>query len=469
MQGLMYLFVMYAIKKCCFWEEKAAKELFPCLSDVAVFRGEPSGGILFYAPLSLEEPLGLHEAYAVSLCDGYHSISAIEDQLRIKFGLTLEEADEKVLRILRKAISIGAIELREVPGRNRKRKFRDPILQKIFPLSPPKSVIWYVTQKCNLRCQHCFMEGGLKTSEELSEEKARKLIDELGDMRILYLSISGGEPFLREDLFDLIDRAASYGMRVDIASNGTLIDKETVRRLVNSSVFQVQVSIDGSERVHNLFRGNNRAFKISAEAVRRMLDEGIMVSISHTVRKGLVNEAEWVIDWAVAMQCAGVKIIPFYPVGRGRKKVAEYVLAKEDISQLFAMIEEKRKAVPFGFQIYTEMDYLKTPTGSQEPGNFMYCPAGRETLAIYPDGTLYPCPFLTGFRTGKWPEDTIENVWFHSPNLALIRGFTAVEVDGECRQCQYKNLCGGGCRAFARFFGSKIGSFDPYCMVSERK
>lgn len=460
---------MYDVKKYHSRERKSYDKLFPDLSDSAVFRHEPSGGILFYAPLSLEEPLGLQEAFIVSLCDGCNSISAIKDQLKIKFGLTQEEADSKTYEILGKAINTGAIELMEVPKEERKRKFGDTLLQKSFPLSPPRNVIWYVTKKCNLHCQHCFLEGGTKALRELSEKEAKKLIDELGNLRILYLSMSGGEPFLREDLFELIDHAASYGMRVDIASNGTLIDKETVRRLVRSRVFQVQVSIDGSEQVHNLFRENCRAHKASVKAVRRMLDEGIMVSISHTVRKGLVSEAEKVIDWAVAMQCAGVKIIPFYPVGRGKKIAAQYVLTKEDISQLYAMIEEKRKAVPLGFQIYTEMGYMKAPAGSNNKGNFMYCPAGKETLAVYPDGTLYPCPFLTGFAVGKWPEDSLENVWFHSPDLALLRRFNAEEVDGKCGQCLYKTLCGGGCRAFAHYFGSAIDSFDPYCMASEEK
>lgn len=460
---------MYDAKKYHSGERKSYDKLFPDLSDSAVFRQEPSGGILFYAPLSLEEPLGLHEAFVVSLCDGCNSISAIKDQVRIKFGLTQEEADSKTYEILEKAINTGAIELKDAPKKGRKRKFRDTILRKQLTISPPKSVIWYVTKKCNLHCQHCFLEGGRKALGELSEKEANKLIDEFGEMHILYLSMSGGEPFLRDDLFELIDHAASYGMRVDIASNGTLIDKETVRRLVRSRVFQVQVSIDGSEQVHNLFRGNNKAFKTSAKAVRRMRYEGIMVSISHTVRKGLVREAEKVIDWAVAMQCAGVKIIPFYPAGRGKKIAEQYVLTKDDISQLYGMIEEKRKNVPFGFQIYTEMDYVKTPAGLHKKGNFMYCPAGKETLAIYPDGTLYPCPFLTGFAVGKWPEDTIENVWFHSPDLALLRRFTAAAFDGKCQQCQYKTLCGGGCRAFAHYFGSAIDSFDLYCMASEVK
>lgn len=106
---------MYDAKKYHSGERKSYDKLFPDLSDSAVFRHEPSGDILFYAPLSLEEPLGLQEAFVVSLCDGCNSISAIKDQVRIKFGLTQEEADSKTYEILEKAINTGAIELMEVP------------------------------------------------------------------------------------------------------------------------------------------------------------------------------------------------------------------------------------------------------------------------------------------------------------------------------------------------------------------
>ncbi|NMB70895.1 MAG: radical SAM protein [Bacteroidales bacterium] len=443
----------------------ANRELIPILSDSAVFRRESWGGILFFSPLSLEEHLGLKEAFVISLCDGMHTISTIESLLKEKFGLSQEDSEATVSGVIRKAIHAGAVELIGFPKKEAKRKIWDKILQVPCTLNAPKSVMWYITQKCNLRCQHCFLEGCPKASHEFSEEDAKRLMDELGRMGVLYLSLSGGEPFMRKDLFRLIEYASSYGMRVDIASNGTLIDKDMVKKIASSHVFQVQVSIDGLEKVHNSFRANNEAFKASAEAVRRMLDEGIMVTISHTVRKGLVGEAEKVIDWAVGMQCAGIKIIPFYPVGRGEKKAAQYVLTKEDIVQLHGMISEKRKLAPAGFEIYTEMDYLIPLKGLTEQSRFMFCPAGKETLAVFPDGTLYACPFLTTFPAGKWPEDTIENVWFHSPVLSMLRGITAAQVAGKCRECENRTICGGGCRAFAYYSGSAIDGSDPYCLV----
>ncbi len=459
---------MYNLKNNYFGG-KRHDELIPILSRFAVFRPESSGGILFYAPLSLEEHLGMQEAFIVSMCNGSNSISLIKKQLSEKFGLSHEETDEKVNRVLEKAINTGAIDLKDSSKRKQKGKERDKISQKVFTHNTPKSIIWYITQKCNLHCQHCLLEGGAEALRELSENEAQRLIDELGELGVLYLSLSGGEPLLREDLFRLIDHAASYGMRVDLASNGTLIDKRMVRRIAHSRVFQVQVSIDGSEDVHNIFRGKNSAYKFSVKAVRRMLDEGIIVSISHTVRKGLVSDVEKVIDWAVGMQCAGIKIIPFYPVGRGKQRASQFMLSKKEITQLYCMIEKKRKDVPCGFQIYTEMDYLMATAGLKEQKKFMYCPAGKETLAVYPDGTLYPCPFLTDFPVGKWPEDRIENIWNHSSLLAILRRFTAEEVNGKCRECRSKSLCGGGCRAFACYFGSTIESIDPYCLASENE
>lgn len=440
---------------------------FPSLSHLTVFRTEDFGGILFNASLLLEEYLDLQEAHVVTLCDGHHAIADIIAATEKKFSLPEKEAKEKTLKVITDGVKRGAITISAFPAKRVLNSSQNNPVSGKKAMRSPKKIIWYITKKCNLLCRHCFIDGGLNPEPEFSTHDATKVIDALGQMKVLYLSFSGGEPFMRSDIFELAGYAADYGMRVDIATNGTLINRKLAKRIAGSKIFQVQVSIDGTEAVHDSFRGKKGAFSKSAEAVRRMLDAGVIVSISHTVRKGNINETQWVIDWAMYTGCAGIKLIPFFPVGRGMKNASEYMVSRKEIKQLYTMISAMRKYVPVGFHIYSEMEYGNDPEYQGRTGTVQVCPAGKESMIIYPDGTVFACPFLTDYPVGKLPEDQIEKIWNDAPVLKFLRKTDASTIGEPCRVCHYKTTCGGGCRAAAYCFQFSIGAADPYCLRSD--
>ena len=122
-------------------------------------------------------------------------------------------------------------------------------------------VVWNTTRTCNLKCVHCYTDSeNRKYSNELTTKEALKLIDELSDFGIPSLLFSGGEPFMREDLFKLLEYAARKNVRPVISTNGTLIDRETAQRVKDSGVVYVGISLDGLESINDRFRGVEGAF-----------------------------------------------------------------------------------------------------------------------------------------------------------------------------------------------------------------
>jgi len=138
-----------------------------------------------------------------------------------------------------------------------------------MPLQPPFMVSYSITQKCNLKCKHCYSESVDQAApDELSTEEAFRLMDDLSGWGIGLLIIDGGEPLCREDLLDVVKYASSKGIRVTIGSNGTLIDEEMARKMLDVGVMAVAISVDGADaQTHNSFRGVSGSFEQTLEGV----------------------------------------------------------------------------------------------------------------------------------------------------------------------------------------------------------
>src|SRR3989304_2976982 len=147
-------------------------------------------------------------------------------------------------------------------------------------------VVWNITRTCNLHCVHCYADSHDKEYEgELTTEEALGLIDELARFGAPVILFSGGEPLLRQDLFQLIRYAKDKGIRGVLSTNGTLITREVVRQLKEFGLSYVGVSIDGPEHIHDRFRGKKGAFQEAVQGFRNCLAEGIRVGIRMTLTK----------------------------------------------------------------------------------------------------------------------------------------------------------------------------------------
>jgi radical SAM protein with 4Fe4S-binding SPASM domain len=282
--------------------------------------------------------------------------------------------------------------------------------------------------------------------------------------------MSGGEPFLRPDLIDLIRHISTTKMRLDIATNGFHLPENRLRALRDLPVFQIQVSIDGIGRQHDQFRGKDGAFAAATRTIERLRDEGIVVSLSTTVTSQNVENFERIIDFALKMECSGFKAIPFLPAGRGRKNARSLMIDAEGYLRLCRILVKRSEELKGTLNISTETTFpflLEKAPGNAPENGHMACSAGYDTLSIGADGTVYPCPFLRDFPLGNLLECSLYPLWKQDPILNTLRTIEKKDMWEPCKSCGYcQTTCRGGCRAAAYLVHGDFRACDPTCFKS---
>ena len=440
----------------------------PILLPFITLRQERFGAILFNPYLGVEIELDSIEAYFASLCNGHNSCRQIEIIIQKHFRLSQDERDSCIFKAAHKMAAAFSLTF------NKGEEQGSPILPKFIAfsedvpyLSSPRNVIWDVTYACNLNCPHCLTSSGTAHRDELSTEQALYIIDKLAEAKILSISLSGGEPFMRPDILDLLSHISETNMRVDIATNGVLLDQGIIQSLRDLPVFQIQISIDGIDEAHDQFRGKRGAFEAACCTIKRLIDEQIPVSVSTTVTSENLASITRIIDLALDLGCSSFKAIPFMPAGRGKANADRFGLDKGDYLTLCRTLIERSQELSGILNISTDtcLSFLLQPPPEETYQNgSMGCSAGYDTLSIGADGTAYPCPFLHDFPLGNLIEVPLHYIWKNSSVLKVLRNLQKQDMNGPCRSCKYAPiLCRGGCRASSYFeCGSLIGT-DAIC------
>jgi radical SAM protein with 4Fe4S-binding SPASM domain len=352
-----------------------------------------------------------------------------------------------------------------------------------FVPGAPFLIVWDYTYACNLRCKHCYASAGKPLSDELSGEEALRIADMLADFGVTAVSFSGGEPLMRGDIFDTIKRLRDNGVYVAVASNGTLITRETARRLKEAGVGFVQISLDGATaETHDSFRGIPGAYEETLQGIGNCVESDFFVEISTTATSLNYAEIPRIADLCEEVGADWYIVYNFIPTGRGHF-IVENDISPEEREELLrtlwhklanggklqvlstapqfarvALQEQKdseSKIIPGHF-------YNPMLTGQlQDLGEFIGgCGAGRMYSAIKPNGTLQPCVFMP-IELGNLRKQEIEEIWDTHPVLQTLRDRT--QLKGHCGICEYKWVC-GGCRARAYNYLGDITAPDPGCI-----
>lgn len=332
--------------------------------------------------------------------------------------------------------------------------------------SAPKSAVWDITYLCNLHCPHCLTASGDKREGELTTGEAFRLIDNLAEAKLLNLSLSGGEPFLREDLPELIAYAAARNIRTDIASNGVVIPDAVLKRLKDLPLFNIQISLDGIGETHDAFRGRPGAFLAILANIARLKGEGIAVSISTTATSANYREIPGLIDLAYELGASAYKAIPFLPAGRGAAN-AHLSLSRAQYEEFSRSLLAKAGEYTGRLSVATDTIFsclLTEIMDMEDSDGAMGCSAGYDTLSIGSDGTVYPCPFLQILPLGNLLEVPLQELWQTAPVLQTLRSITKASLDEPCQSCSYAPAhCRGGCRASALLHSGSLTGCDPLC------
>lgn len=344
-------------------------------------------------------------------------------------------------------------------------------------------VVWNITKRCNLNCKHCYVSArGDSQEEELSTREAKKVIDALVRMNVGVLLFSGGEPLLREDIFELIAYAKERGIKPVLSSNGTFISPRVARNLKSAGVVYVGVSIDGDKKIHNQFRGK-RCFEKTLEGLDNCKEIGVPVGIRFTLNKFNYKSLPRLIDLAIEECIPRFCMYHLVYSGRAtktldignktRRKIIDYLISKtlEIYNHNLEILTVDNPAD--GVYLYKYISSLSPRRGLPVLEELLLhhgrCSAGERILAISHKGDVFACQFWNHRSVGNLRRRDLYDIWLNSQNRHLYRLRNKEEyLKGKCGICNYKKFC-GGCRLRAKVVLGDVWQEDPSCYLTKKE
>lgn len=351
--------------------------------------------------------------------------------------------------------------------------------QRPFTSYAPFLVVWNFTNACNLNCKHCYQTASVPTPDELTTEEAFEAVDNMADEGVAHIAFSGGEPLVRKDFFEVAGYATKRDIAFSVATNGTTLTKDKVRKLEELDCQYIQISLDGTKATHNSMRGAN-AYERTIAGIQNAAASPITLGIAMTVTQDNINEVQDVIDIAEETGANIFMHYNFIPTGRG-KDMLDLDLSPDQREELLAFLaaESRRRdikllstAPQFGRVtaqggMYTSMSHFDVVSQTSLGKKVAFlaefvggCGTGRLYCALQPNGDVTPCVFVP-VVLGNIRNESLLDIWTSSPLLERIRKRDA--FPGQCGRCESRNIC-GGCRARAYAYFHDVQEDDIGCM-----
>lgn len=304
----------------------------------------------------------------------------------------------------------------------------------------------YLTNRCNLNCRHCYK--GID-EENINYESLKNLLPGIASQKVQSICLTGGEPLLYRELFSLIKEIKSYGIHCQVASNGVLLNSETIKELEELKLDSIQISLDGhTQQLNDVIRGNGTFHKIM-RIIPELQRSGIHVIIGHTANNVNFNNLDDMVKLCEELN-VDLRVELFLPLGTGAENSRELAFTEETLPHVRKIIRE----------ISSEKIRIEKPVFDSVLG----CGAGSHTCIMNTDFTLSPCDMLSDlYKSGAVQNiNDFKREWQASDAFAAWRN---IEVDdGYCLSCQLSNSCGYGCRASALAYRGSISQADSLCV-----
>jgi len=393
----------------------------------------------------------------------------------------------------------------------------------------PRLIFWEVTKGCNLRCVHCRATATeLSSPTDLPTAKALDIIDQIAAHSNPILVLSGGEPLYRSDIFQLAKYANDKGLRVALATNGTLVTKEVARMIVDSGVKRVSISLDGADALtHDSFRGIPGAFEAALHGFRNLKDLGMSVQINMTIARHNADQLPRVLDMCKTIGADALHTFLLVPVGCGVDIATDQMVPPEEYEQMLNWfydqsleggIELKATCAPHYFRVVrqrrvadrhaAEAAAKAAPAASTAPdaigpadtlmpggtgillkpqaaprGNHTGHPAGhpggnpndmnamtKGCLAgtgvcfLSHEGEVFPCGYLPAIA-GDLRKEKFADIWANAKVFNELRDTN--NLTGKCGCCEFRNVC-MGCRARAYAATGDYLAEEPFCVYEPK-
>lgn len=330
----------------------------------------------------------------------------------------------------------------------------------------PFLISWNLTKRCNLRCEHCYLDASELESDkgELSTAEALKVMDEISSLAPgAMLILTGGEPLTRNDLFDLVGYATEKGLSVVLGTNGTLLTDEVVSKLKDKGVKGVGLSIDSlSPSSHDTFRGLNGAWERTVSGIEALNRHGIEFQIQLSVTKNNHSEVEDIVKFAYQKGAKAMNVFFLVCTGRGQEmtditpqQYEKVLIQLADLDREYAgKMMVRGRCAPHFLRVVHQRD----PESPVMKGATSGCIAGTHYFRITPEGDMTPCPYMPTVA-GNVRKQSLSDIWQYSGVFHMLRN---PSYNGRCADCEFSDVC-GGCRARALVATGDLMGEDPWC------
>lgn len=330
---------------------------------------------------------------------------------------------------------------------------------------------WHITERCNLRCAHCYQEG--YSGAELSFTGIMDILGQYLDLlkswkggkrRFGHITLSGGEPFAREDLFDILDvfRSHKRDFSFAVLTNGSLIDGKAAKRLSALGPRFVQLSLDGKEATHDNIRGQG-SYAETIAAVRRLKKEGLRVLISFTAHRGNYREFDDVARAGRRLKADRVWADRLIPSGEG-SRMRSQALSPTETKEFMEIMKRSRGSILARFS--------RTEVSMQRALQFLFsrekpyrCAAGDSLITVQANGDLYPCRRMP-IAVGNLTEASLTDLYNESGLFKKLRDRSRASEG--CEGCIYSGLCDGGLKCLSYAMTGSPFNADPGCWIKNQ-
>lgn len=327
----------------------------------------------------------------------------------------------------------------EIVHEERKNLYKHPQLRHLF---------LEVTSRCNARCEHCGSRcDGNEQGEEISQELLKKTLKEVAECynpKKVFLNVTGGEPLMRKDLFEILEYAVSLGFSWGMTSNGMLINESMVKKLEKAKMETVSISIDGLAKNHEQLRKVPNCYDKILKGIDMMLKSPVIkiVQVTTVANKRNIHELEDLYQLLLSHGVKYWRVVNCDPIGRANDN-SDLFLDLDDYKYLFKFIEEKSKEGKMKEVTYGCSHYLGLNAEKKLRKNYFICMTGLYVGSILSNGDIFVCPNVPRRKEliqGNIKKDSFVDVW--ETKFKCFRNEDRTS-NSKCRRCKHWNYCGG--------------------------
>jgi radical SAM protein with 4Fe4S-binding SPASM domain len=318
------------------------------------------------------------------------------------------------------------------------------LMRSLTLLDAPRVVQWVVSHQCNFQCAHCMVRAGKPVQNELSTSEAKVMIDQLAHIGVRVLSLTGGEPFVRPDIFDLIKYAKEKRLKVGVATNGWLV-RHFENQLREVNIDSVMVSVDGNEKENDELRVPG-SYQRALDAILFFKEIGTRtLSISTTFHKNNIDTLE---DMGELVRSLSVEWSVKTVLPQGRAKDNRLCLTSAEAERFFEYMSKNHDRLKI--HMCSEMGYLGKYQKELRGAKRFVCGCGYDSCAIMANGDVMACPLfeIDTYVAGNLREMSFQDIWYKG-----FKKFRDYSWPESCQACELFKACKGGCKV-SRILGA---------------